>query len=201
MGKFIAVEGLPGSYKTTIVRNLKQDVPSLYALEEVLGCTIPPIFTDSLNILMRDVWHLLGNIKQSLIGRELTKKGYNVISDRYILSTLAFSYAVEKYYGVNCFNNLLNLYEEARKFDLLTQPDLVLYISVTPDESIKRQVARDGEKIRTHCYGNKNFLIYWKEYIENYLENSNLRSYKINGMRRFEQVYKDVLDILQAEVF
>jgi len=173
----------------------------LYVLEEVLGCPFSQNFADSLNVLMRDVWHLFGNIKQSLIGRELTKKGYIVISDRYTLSTLAFSYAVEKYYGVKCFDNLFNLYEEARKFGLLTQPDLVLYISITPDESIERQVARDGEKIRTHCYGNKNFLMYWKEYVENYLENSNLKSYKINGRRKFEQVYKDVLDILQAEVF
>jgi len=201
MGKFIVVEGLPGSYKTTIIRTFKQNATNLYALEEVLGCPISPNFADSLNVLMRDVWHLLGNIKQSLMAKDLTKKGYNVISDRYVLSTLAFSYAVENYYGINCFNNLLSLYEEARRINLLTQPDLVLYVSITVDESIKRQVGRDGEKIRTHCYGNKNFLMYWKEYIENYLETSNLKNYKIDGMRRFEQVYKDVLDILRREVF
>lgn len=153
-GKFIVVEGLDGSGSTTqailltsyLFKKDKKNVPVLSREPTLLtpyGCEIRRRLTRNLlsqeeeihdfgywaNLFVKDrIWHLENVVNYN------TNLGLTVISDRHMLSTLAYQSAQG-----GDMKRLIKLHFGLRK------PDLTLYLDVPVDVALKRiQKNREG---------------------------------------------------------
>ncbi|MFA6338509.1 MAG: dTMP kinase [Candidatus Paceibacterota bacterium] len=146
-GKFIVVDGIRGSGKTTLIKNLKAKLssesfvftrePGGSPLAEKLRTVIlseeargADIAVDFLMITAARIDHV-----QKLIAPAI-KSGANVICDRFDSSTYAIQ-IYERGYPV-----LKDWFFEARRFYAFNAPDLYIYLNVDLDVAEKRYKAR-----------------------------------------------------------
>lgn len=147
-GSLISLEGLDGAGTTTLAENLKEELPEYEftqepshgkygrIVREELQSEDDPTLSDFFLFLADRFDHC-----DSLIGPKLSK-GTNVITDRYDLSTYAYqSRVVEEDLGIR------------RPYDYISdvsdywviEPDLTLYIDISPGESLER-ISEEREK-------------------------------------------------------
>jgi len=137
-GKFIVIEGIDGSGKSTQAKKLYQwfkenkkkvhltSEPTSYLIGGLIRSQLIKDWKSSLECLQLlfaadRAYHL----EKEII--PLLKKGYVVISDRYFLSTIA--------YGLLEIKDLHWLLEINRRFPL---PDLTFILDLSPEVAIKR---------------------------------------------------------------
>lgn len=159
-GKFIALEGIEASGKTTQANILEQKFPGAFhtknptssneigkfVRDRVLGgkTDIPPVAYQYLFAADREI------DQQKVI--ENLKAGKTVISDRYFWSSVAYGIAdrantdLENSEEVSLVSlSLLSMYHQ------FLLPDLTIYLDVSLDESLKRM---EGSSKHTEIYDN-----------------------------------------------
>ncbi len=159
-GKFIVLEGIEASGKTTQANILEQKFPGAFhtknptssneigkfVRERVLGgkTDIPPVAYQYLFAADREI------DQQKVI--ENLKKGVTVISDRYFWSSVAYGISdrsgtdYENFEEVSVVSlSLLSMYHQ------FIIPDLTIYLDVSLEESLKRM---EGSEKHTEIYDN-----------------------------------------------
>jgi dTMP kinase len=188
-GKFICIEGLDGSGKTThthrLIRNLqKKGLDAVYTTEPSqgeLGTFIRssvlegkkrvPRVVEAVLFAVDRIEHLEKDVKPAL------KEGKIVVSDRCVYSSLAYQGAA----GLD-----LEWIEEINRYAL--PPDFAIYIDVPPDVVVKR-IRRKKSVMERLDTQKKVQKVYMK-----FVNNGKL--VPIDGNRRKLEVEKSILDTI-----
>jgi dTMP kinase len=188
-GRFICIEGLDGSGKTThayrLVRNLqKRGFDAVYTTEPsegeigkfirasvLQGKKRVPRVVEALLFAVDRVEHLEKDVKPAL------KEGKIVVSDRCVYSSLAYQGAA----GLD-----LEWIEEINRFAL--PPDLALYIDVPPEVVVKRIKRKKSvmERLETQRRVKQ---VYMK-----FVDNGKLMP--IDGDRKKSEVEQNILNVI-----
>ena len=158
-GKFIVLEGIEASGKTTQVARLGNKIPDAiltknptdgeigsFIRREVLGgkTKIPPVAYQYLFAADRQ-------IQQSEI-ENLLSKGKTVISDRYLWSSVAYGIADREGLDYKNWENVsLVAFSALSMYHQFLLPDFTIYLDITLSESLKRI---KGSSKHTEIYDN-----------------------------------------------
>ena len=197
MGKYICIEGIDGSGKTTICNLLTKELKNSVVIREPSDFEIGNFIRSSLKekkefmnnpfisslLFFADRIYLKGEILR------LKEKFDFVISDRCFLSTYAYQKALikdekDKLIFEEIFNLLL------KKVEI---PDAIIILDVDVEIAMDRML-KDGKDLS--LYENKSFL---EEVLKNYREmNLDLENvYLIDANRDIEEVKRDVLKLIE----
>jgi len=133
----IFVEGLPAAGKTSLIKFLEiKGYPVVHELGRVLPQTAFPGNGKNLEHMIK--------INKWFIEQESNRFVHHpdTAYDRSYLTHLSYAYAYSKYTGIIGFNLTINQYNSAIVNKLLVYPDSVIYLDISPEESIKRQITR-----------------------------------------------------------
>ncbi|XP_060114183.1 UMP-CMP kinase 2, mitochondrial [Heteronotia binoei] len=185
----IVIEGLDATGKTTVTQSLKD------SLNAVLLRSPPPCvsqwrktFDDEPTLVRRAFYALTNYIVASEIAKESTKSP--VIVDRYWHSTAAYAIATEISGEVS---NLPPLHHPVYCWpeDLL-KPDLVILLTVSPEERIRRLQGRGTEKTKEEAELEVN-RFFRQKVEESYRRMENPSCQLVDASPSREEVFKDVL--------
>ena len=195
-GKLIAIIGIDGSGKSTIVSKLADtniventiaisdgDNPVLlhemYSACKKLGISRGEYFSDEFRHYLYMGSCILRTYNDIV---PLLEKGTNVVLDRYSVCLKIFTklYTKSTYH---CLANILNC---------LPTPDLGIYLDIDVDESLKR-IEKRGSPQKFSLHENKEDLISKKNEYENLIPLESYKVVKIDANRSAEDVFSDVL--------
>ena len=153
MGKFIVFEGIDGAGKSTQVQLLKQkleemgrnvaltaeptDLESGRALRAALSGKVKKTECEMATMFVAD--RIAHNTCENGI-LDLCDKGFDVISDRYYYSTLAYQGQTTDYSWVKAMNTLC---------PEIKRPDLCIYLDLLPEQSLAR-ISKRGEAVEIY---------------------------------------------------
>lgn len=157
--KIIVLEGIPGTGKTTLAKDLAASTRSLYYSEHIF---LNEIFEynsqhtlDSESIYLLH-WEVKWRISQ------LIKK--TCIFDRNHLSTLAYNYAKSKIENnKSYFLTVLSWYQESLRTGVLKEPDFYFILDIDPSTSLSRQ-----PQSRNKIWGTEEGLNYSRDFYKNF---------------------------------
>ncbi|XP_061478821.1 UMP-CMP kinase 2, mitochondrial [Rhineura floridana] len=191
----MVIEGLDATGKTTLTQALKD------SLNAILLRSPPPcvsqwrkIFDDEPTLIRRAFYALTNYILASEIARESAKSP--VIVDRYWHSTAAYAIATEISGKVQ---NLPPLHHQVYHWpeDLL-KPDIVILLTVSPKERIRRLLGRGMKKTReeTELEANRFFR---QKVEESYRRMENPACQPVDARPSREEVLKAVLHLIKNQ--
>jgi thymidylate kinase len=195
-GKLIAIIGIDGSGKSTIVNKLADT--SIVANTIATSCSHNPVLSHEMYCACKN-W---GESSSTCFSDEfkhflymgsciltayndvvpLLEKGINVVLDRYSICLKLFSKLYTKPTH-HCLANIL---------DCLPKPDLGIYLDIEVEESLKR-IKMSGRSQKFSLHESKEDLISKKREYEYLIPLENYRVVKINANRSHEDVFSDVI--------
>lgn len=201
MGKFIVFEGIDGAGKSTQVELLKKkleamgrkvaltaeptDLESGRALREALSGRVKKNECEMATMFVLD---RIAHNKCAENGIEaLLEAGYDVISDRYYYSTLAYQGQTTDYGWVKAMNTLC---PEIRR------PDLCIYLDLLPEQSLAR-ISKRGEAVE--IYENLDRLTGVRNAFLSVIDDLNSEGEKIfavNADRSPEEISEEIFEIV-----
>lgn len=202
-GKFIALEGIDGAGKSTLISKLKAHYTAnghkVYTTYEPTGSPIGAtlrnilygrIQADEKTIAALFLADRLDHITNEVNGmKKYLDQGYVVISDRYYLSSYAYHVPHVSLEWIIAAN------DECKK---LMTPDVHLYIDITVEESLKRlNLGRESldifetEERITSVYNN------YQTAIQRVKDEENIAV--INGIQSPEKVFEEITTFLKTQ--
>ncbi len=201
MGKFIVFEGIDGAGKSTQVELLKKkleamgrrvaltaeptDLESGRALREALSGRVKKSECEMATMFVLD---RIAHNKCAENGIEaLLEAGYDVISDRYYYSTLAYQGQTTNYSWVKAMNTLC---PEIRR------PDLCIYLDLLPERSLAR-ISKRGEAVE--IYENLDRLTGVRNAFLSVIDDLNSegeRIFAVNADRSPEEISEEIFEIV-----
>lgn len=195
-GKFIAIEGIDGSGKTTqakaLVAKLQQEgYKAIYTHEptdEPTGKFIKKILLGELSVPPVALQYLFGADRAVHLKKvqKLLDENYLVVTDRYFWSSVA--------YGVSDMDEVTDFYLTA--FSILSfyhrfiVPDVTYFLQVGADVAYKRI---EGSKKHKDIYDNPDKLPLIKKSYEALMTRFEAKFTMIDGEQEIEKVTKDLL--------
>jgi len=139
---YIAFEGIDGCGKTTQLENLKNRFKNTWFTAE------PYYYSKAVKPLLKHFKYqnpaahnlLFLACHAEYVTRQLShklKSGVNIISDRSVLSSLAYSYGING----NLMTKMKNAY---RMFNVDTYPDIAIYLKLEPEKMEQRLDRKDS---------------------------------------------------------
>lgn len=177
----IALEGLPGSGKTTLANMIASNMS--YAL-------IPEILYDIDTRSDHEEW-----VRHDIAKSYLFSNNDFAVMDRTFLSTLAVTYAIDTA-GYPSVDRKIN---EALDANLLVNPDLVIYISITPEISLARQ-----NDANSSIWFQREILCKVRDYYESVFSHPETLPYKlliIDGTNPLSTLLRQVKDFNMETVY
>lgn len=141
-GRFIVFEGVPGAGKTTAIRRIAP----------LSGAAIVPQLDHTLERTLLKVsevqkWYLLAETERQDHLRRILTSSTDVLQDRNILSTLAFSYAWAcRYSEFGHFAEVLRMVVR-NAAGRLVRPDVLIVLTVDPVLGLMRRRMLGGEPV------------------------------------------------------
>jgi len=190
-GFHISFEGIDGSGKTTLSTNLylkfkEKGYPCFYTVEPTfmrVGSLIRlhasriknvPQYYMALLFAADRVEHYERVIKKKL------EKGYHVISDRYVHSSIAYQ------------GGLLNDIEWVRTINnRVPLPDLAIYLDISPDKALSRKKA-------SGLFDDVTLLAKIREAYLSLVEKGEI--VMVNAEKPFEDVFREVIEIIKSRL-
>lgn len=135
----VALEGIPGSGKTTLRSIIEVDDLSIDRVEQIL----PGDPEDDYDLGLDKI------IQSDLLKTKRTASGEHriVVLDRYYLSTLAYQFSYDSMNKTNTYGNLKKLYDDYLENGELVTPDVTFYIDTPVEESYARKNRVPGGSI------------------------------------------------------
>jgi len=202
MGFFVVIEGIDGAGGETQSKLLKQFLEKKGKKVELVKY---PDYEGPIGKLIHDFLHkkfdISSEVQFCLYASDMVKdkekikkalkEGKIVIADRYLTSTLAY----QTLKGFPLDKGL----EFAKLFELLT-PDLVIFIEISPETSIKRKFKEKNNLDRHEA--NKDFLRKVNESYHNLIENKIFAKewIVIDGEKPIEEVAKKIQKIVLSRL-
>jgi dTMP kinase len=137
--KFILFEGIAGSGKTTLAKELAKQIDGYYTTTPVGNIIKIKDLMDHFPSGIRYLYYGLGNFLASFTFRKVLKTSH-LVGDRYTYSTAA-------YHSIIMNKNL-------KPTNLILQPDLIIY-TYAPIDEIDRRLSQRPKRRK---YEKKNFL-------------------------------------------
>ncbi len=196
-GYLIAIEGIDGSGKTTIAKEIvkwlsERNVKALYTSEPTkspIGLLIKEKIIsakarqdariEALLFAADRLWHVINEILPSL------EKGIVVITDRYYFSSIAYQGAL---------GAPISWVKEINKF--APKPNLSIYIDITPEEALRRKRRQGSIK---ELFENTKYLSKVRKIYLDLVDSGELTL--INGMVPLENVIKEALVLVEKLLF
>ncbi|MBI5358530.1 deoxynucleoside kinase [Candidatus Amesbacteria bacterium] len=155
----IAIEGLPGTGKTTICQRLRDDMGYKYVPQRTAS-----FFTAEKNKLTsvnkEELYFLNDETKSALAAKYSHKFPQTpIVIDRYYPSTLAYNYVTSKLSNDDSYTKALKWYSDSLNSRLI-KADLYFYLNATPQESLKLK----GRKVSNDFWSNPKTLLEVKKY-------------------------------------
>ena len=169
--KIIVLEGLGASGKTTVGERLCQSNSNMRFIPDIVSLNPQPaelkrraLRGDTVACKKIDRWFLACDKERELQALHLRGKGITVVMERNHVSTLGYSFAREKRFGVKAFSDLMSRCEAEKNSFVV--PDAYVLLVVRPVTSIRRQVER---KITAYPWNDLEFLLYFNEFIKTFI--------------------------------
>lgn len=190
-GIFVVFEGLDGAGKTTqinllkdwfekknkIVYNIKQPTDFYRKDKRVRNYldkgVVPNMYSIALLAAADRTYQNEAEIKPIL------SKGINIISDRYLYSSLAFF----KARGIE-YEEIIRLNKNIEK------PDVVIFLDIKPKKALERIKIRDGENIKFEEKNDNTFI----EVRDNFLEVLPKDTLIIDSSKSIEEIHKIIIN-------
>lgn len=158
----IAIDGLPGAGKTTVVEYICRKYPQFRAVDQIIDN----------DIKVKNQYYYLKSDKLKYANAEkLSSEGFHVLLDRSHVSTLFFNFTRDKLYGFKSYENIRRLTKK-NIIDKYIFPDFYIYINVPVEVGLKRKKRILGEN-RRYLWNNRKFLIEMGANMVQYLSNKN----------------------------
>lgn len=167
----MALEGIPGSGKTTLRETVHIAGFSIDRVEQILPGD--PDTDDDLSLEQITESDKLKTARATAGTHDI------VLLDRYYLSTLAYQISYDEINNVDTYRGLAAKYEEYLKYGELINPDITFYIDTPLEASYRRKNRLSGDKM----WVNDRFLELNREY---YSIQRGL--YTIDGNRSLEDI-------------
>ncbi|XP_006864064.1 PREDICTED: UMP-CMP kinase 2, mitochondrial [Chrysochloris asiatica] len=194
-GKFpvIAIEGLDATGKTTVTQSVSDSMKAVL-LKSPPSCVAQwrEIFDDEPTIIRRAFYALGNYIVASEIAKESTQSP--VIVDRYWHSTATYGLATEISGGLQHLPPVHHHIYQWPK-DLL-KPDLVLLLTVSPEERVHRIASRGMEKTREEAELEANNVFRQKVEVS-YQRMENPSCHMVDASPSKEKVLQTVLSLIK----
>lgn len=202
-GKFIVLEGIEASGKTTQVKRLGEKFPEAILTknptdskigrlirEDVLGGSskIPPVAYQYLFAADRE-------IQQEEIINYL-KAGKTVISDRYFWSSVAYGIADREGMDFEDWENVsLVAFSILSMYHQFVLPDLTVYLDISLDESLKRM---QGSEKHTEIYDNPEMNVKIQKGYKWLLEKFPQEFKVVDANRSEEEVTAQIIELVES---
>ena len=189
--KYIALEGIDNCGKSTIIKNLKKDFPNFNYIREP-GTTkyaeeLRQVMFSNINVNQLAIQFAMISARIDL-AYNLLSLGKDTISDRCFLS---FAYATD--FDEKVCDELLNI----NKSFVPVLPNIIIYLEVSSEESVKRFKRKKMEGYDTVDIENINKRIKRYNYLINKVSELNIsKVIRVNAERDFSIVYDDVRSIV-----
>jgi thymidylate kinase len=179
----VALEGIPGSGKTTLRRSLRVDGYSIDRVEQILPGDPQSDHDISIDqIIESDILKTL----------RATSDNFDIVLlDRYYLSTLAYQYSYDIVTGLSTYESLAARYKQYLKGGQLVIPDLTIHIDTPLEESYRRKNRLSGDEM----WVNGEFLDLNRKY---YSQQKNL--YIIDGTKALDTIRLDIEQQIKAGI-
>lgn len=179
----LALEGIPGSGKTTLRQVLFGDRYTVERVEQIL-----PGDPDSDTDITVD-----GIIRSDFMK---TERAFNslcdiVVFDRYYLSTLVYQESYDVINGTNTLAPLAELYDGALQDGRLIVPDVTIYIDTSLQDSFTRKQRQSGDEL----WVNEQFLRLNRE-----IYNSKPGLYVIDGTNSFNSIKLEIEQLVERSL-
>lgn len=182
----IALEGIPGAGKTTLMRHF-------HGLSQFEG--VDQILPDN---NLSDEGLTLAKILQS---DQLKTQAYLrssesiVMLDRYYQSTLSYHWAADKTFGENCYQQVEVWVDESIRSHKLIVPDYTFYIDIPSDLSLKRK-KRITTIDTSDPWTNREFLCYMRNYYLDLFQSAIENVIFIDGKESLDNVGAEIMNII-----
>ena len=200
-GKFIVLEGIEASGKTTQVKKLGEKFPDAILTKnptesqigklirnEVLGghSSIPPVAYQYLFAADREIQ------QEEIIG--YLKEGKAVISDRYFWSSVAYGIADREGMDYEDWENVsLVAFRILSMYHQFVLPDLTIYLDISLEESLRRM---EGSAKHTEIYDNPEMNIKIKKGYKWLLEKFPEEFKVVNAERDGNEISSELTEII-----
>lgn len=187
----IALEGLPGSGKTTLVNLLRQRLSTSLR-------TVPQIIYSGKRRTQFSVQYYLENdVRKCARAERFKAKGFSVIMDRCVLSTLAYTATLDKFKNTKNYQYVVSQFFQFVRKGKLNLPDICIYIKITPATSVARK-----RRNRRHYYvwNDQQFLRTMDRHSQVRLRSFKCRAKFINGNQSFSKVLSDVRSVVTTAI-
>jgi thymidylate kinase len=185
----VALEGLPGAGKTTLIERLVRE-HGYAAVPEVLVEYIEP---ENGPVTFEFEKHFLKNDELKCRRAKDLNESKNVVMDKNYISTLAFNYAVTECHRGNTYDEVYRWYVQNQ--DILIKPDLYILLSIPIDLCFSR---KDRMPDATGFWNSEDFLAKMKEFFDSKFMNidSTVPKYKMNAEKPQDEIMNEILLIL-----
>ena|ERR1035437_10069878 len=188
----LVIEGMPGAGKTSLLNMISKNNPAFVCHQEIYLPNIESISND----LERESKYLDAEIEKL----KHLKNGEVNIFDRNFISTLAYSFAIEKIDPTKngLFNEIKNLCYQKISDGSMLLPDVCYILLINPELSMERrsQYANDNNY---SIWFNKDFLNAFYQFYKNtefgFILNDKVKVV-YSETTELEQNYKDILNTI-----
>ena len=183
----VALEGIPGAGKTTIMEKLRHSYRTFDGIDQILPKNLPNESITLSKILESDLLKT-SSIKES--------PALVVILDRYYQSTLAYHWAYDKVYSDKKYNTVQSWKQKKLEAGALIVPDYTFFIDISPAMSGQRK----NRKIINHGsneWVRDDFLYQMRRYYMNLItHDKNENCILIDGRGTIEEVIRTILNTI-----
>lgn len=183
----IALEGIPGSGKTTIMNRLRSELNNFSGVDQILPLDLPDEDITLNAILKSDQLKT-----KSFLNSSVT---FTVL-DRYYQSTLAYHWSSDKVYGEDIYPTIQAWKQRCIERGTLITPDYTFFIDVDPELSVRRkerQLVTNGDK----PWIRKDFLEHMRDYYLNLSSSSSEQCILIDGQVTIEEIIRKILTTIK----
>lgn len=184
----VALEGIAGVGKTTLIERLKKDnrfecIPQLLPNNDIedSSLTIEKVFRS-------DELKTQAYLSSS---REV------VVMDRYYQSTFAYHWATDQIYKEHKLPLVREWYEGAYKRGTLLTPDLTIFIDIQPSTSFSRK-GRKSDNDGKNPWLREDFLGLMRQYYTELMNSGKENMLCINGEAEYRKVEDDILKAVSS---